>query len=175
MLLPVLLILAAAAEPPLRSVEIELTQTNPYCGGAAPSPEILEQAAMARPLSGSTYLIRRGAQNNDTDPLHELVLDAAGRATVELEPGPYCLVTPAKREAVLPVPKRAATREPNERYEDPVCLAQQQLICDLTFEVSAGEGTQTVAQTFHSPCFWRPGACYRGPPISPPPSAAPRR
>jgi hypothetical protein len=53
LLLSVLFISCAAQK---KTVKYEMKQTHPYCGGARPSPEILEKAKIPHPYAGKTLI-----------------------------------------------------------------------------------------------------------------------
>lgn len=170
--LALLLLAATAWAGPPRAVTIELTQTRPYCGGAAPTPEVERDSRTPHPLVGAHYLLRAGSVNTEVEPLHELVLDEQGRVTVLLQAGDYCIVGTDKRSLAAPP---GPTSGPGQGQQDAACLAEQQRVCDLVVHVDEGEGPQVVQHNFVQRCFWRPGPCYVGPPIPPPPSAPPGR
>src|SRR5262245_48101077 len=66
-----------------------------YCGGAAPTPDILAAARRPRPITGR-FLVRRGRRNSVAAPVATLQTDATGTGTVALPPGTYCIVSESK-------------------------------------------------------------------------------
>jgi hypothetical protein len=70
-----------------------ITTSGSYCGGVAPSEEILQNAQAKRPLSGFMVYVRKGAENK----LLSCIVDSAstdsnGKYSFELKPGEYVLL-----------------------------------------------------------------------------------
>lgn len=77
--------------------------TSTYCGGAAPSPELLQQLATPVPLNGQQLVVRPGTWHDPRQPVTTRVsTDAEGRFSFEAEPGEYCLVTVDKYDFLGP-------------------------------------------------------------------------
>ena len=68
-----------------------------YCGGAAPSPEILR--SLQRPLGCAEFVVRAGSANLVSAPIvARFATQADGKFSVALAPGVYCVTakgTPA--------------------------------------------------------------------------------
>lgn len=64
-----------------------------YCGGAAPSEEMLEELKRERPYIGKTFYVRVGRVN---DLKKAIVLkfktDSSGKFSLKLSPGTYCII-----------------------------------------------------------------------------------
>ncbi|TNE91557.1 MAG: hypothetical protein EP330_04955 [Deltaproteobacteria bacterium] len=165
----ILLTLIALADPSPREVRIELTASHPYCGGAAPSPEQERAARTPTPVPGHLWLLRAGAENTDAAPIHEVRTDASGHATLSLAPGTYCLVGEDKRSTEVTANAVPSVNE----AEELACRRALKRSCDRVLEVPPGREPMVVAVHEAGRCFYNPGPCYFGPPIPPPPSAAP--
>jgi hypothetical protein len=77
--------------------------TSAYCGGAAPSPELLEQLAAPVPLDGRPLVVRPGTWHDPRQPVTaRLSTDSEGRFSFAAEPGEYCLVTVDKYDFLGP-------------------------------------------------------------------------
>ena len=75
------------------TVSGKVTRTSSYCGGAAPSEEILAGYANPSPYSGKTFYVRKG---NTNDIKKAVVLkfkaDSSGSFSFQLSPGIYSII-----------------------------------------------------------------------------------
>jgi hypothetical protein len=140
-----------------------------YCGGAAPSQEILDRANAPQPFANQSFLIRNGKMNAlGTAMVTRVMTDANGDFKVDLTPGTYCMVL-AEKENV---------REPGfyklqNQAVDKGCDTKWLNGCDLSFTV-ADKNVSGLRKTFDKKCFitsLSPCITWDGPL---PPSAAPR-
>lgn len=86
-------ITAQTTKKTLITISGKITQTSSYCGGAAPSPEMLEEYETPKPYIGKTLYVRKGNRNN----LKEKIIlsfkaDAKGNFSFQLEPGIYSII-----------------------------------------------------------------------------------
>jgi len=65
------------------NVEVQITQTFPYCGGAAPTEEMMNQS---RPANGNYILVNKTSKQKST-----VVADSTGTIYLNLENGEYSL------------------------------------------------------------------------------------
>lgn len=70
-----------------KSVTLELSYLEPYCGGARPSDEIIAEAQKPKPYAGKKLILLSASGKADT-----LVTDAKGKLKVKLKRGDYTLV-----------------------------------------------------------------------------------
>lgn len=76
-----------------------LMQTAAYCGGAAPSEEILAELAKPKPLGSFQMHVRPGKTNDRAAKLFRgAITDAAGRFEFELPAGEWCIITHLKAQ-----------------------------------------------------------------------------
>ncbi|MBS2030702.1 MAG: hypothetical protein JST54_22550 [Deltaproteobacteria bacterium] len=157
----VLAVVACASTPPASDapkfmVKGVAQRSGQYCGGAAPSPEMIKQAQTPR-VTTERFDVLRG-KGADGELVTSFNPDTKGQFSVSLPPGDYCVTEAGKRE----VPKNG-----DGMYVDAACMKQWRASCSLVWHVDAKDidGSFTLA----SPCF---GPCYRGPM---PPAAAPHR
>ena len=70
-----------------------VTQSFPYCGGARPTKEIMEQLSIASPYSGKKFHVIKGEINTTS---HEILLsftsDSAGNFSFGIVPGTYAII-----------------------------------------------------------------------------------
>ena len=71
-----------------------------YCGGAAPSEELLNYLATERPSANSKFYIRKGNINKPGEEIYKVIhTDANGFFTTELPKGKYIAITAEKFNA----------------------------------------------------------------------------
>jgi hypothetical protein len=69
----------------------QITVVRPYCGGAAPSKEILERAKIPVPFAGQKFFLKKGNTNRTPLVAANFTTDNNGNFYVLLPPGKYCL------------------------------------------------------------------------------------
>jgi hypothetical protein len=141
-------------------------------GGAAPSPEELErervqreQAARPMAMTQQTLIFRPGKTNRDVAAI-EVHTDAAGNFSVDLTPGPWCVVETTKRAVDL---RPDAGLSAPSRYTDPACLAHLRAACDTVLTITAEP--EQMARVVVTRKVGGAPECYFGPS---PPSAPPK-
>ncbi|HEX2898469.1 MAG TPA: hypothetical protein VHS96_02005 [Bacteroidia bacterium] len=143
--------------------------TGSYCGGAAPSEEILAEASRPKPFANKGFLIRSGKMNAlGTDMVTRTRTDAQGTFSVELIPGTYCMVLETKERA-----RDAGFYKLQNLAVDKPCDQKWLNTCDLTFTV-ADKNITGLRLNFNKKCFvddLSPCVSFTGPM---PPSAAPK-
>jgi hypothetical protein len=146
------------------SVEGTVFEINPYCGGAAPSPE--QENPKPHPKAGIKLLIRKGNFNDPQTPvIDSLVSDADGNFKIQLAPGTYSLIEPWKKE------KYIVPQDRQYLHYDTACYRKMYHESDYTLVVK--NKMKDVAITFQRHCQWQqPCAQYDGPL---PPAANPGR
>ena len=142
-----------------------VTTTSTYCGGPAPSEEMLQDLATPRAAGGIALVASPGEAFDPYVPVTAgVTTDDQGRFSFAAEPGVYCLVVAAKADFLtdpLDVPGGAAADGPAFGVADPACMDQWARTCDAVVTVS---DTSYEAQTFNiahgcseNPCIpWIP-------------------
>ncbi|HWY38174.1 MAG TPA: hypothetical protein VNY73_06415, partial [Bacteroidia bacterium] len=140
-------------------------QTHEYCGGARPSPEMLERITTARPLANKKCYVRKGHVNNLKEPVvATFVSDTGGNFSVKLPPGNYCIIDEKKLNRDF-VEEIARMHKKADEYNDAAdlnCLKSWLTAPDAVFTVKKGENKIEV--TYHFPCSWNSTPCvtYHG-------------
>src|ERR1051326_4628541 len=63
------------------------SQTYPYCGGARPTPEILEQLSQPKPVIGKKFHVIKGEKNSaDRKIILSFTTDSSGNFSFKLPP-----------------------------------------------------------------------------------------
>lgn len=69
------------------AIQVEVMYTQMHCGGAAPSPEILEEMDKLKPLENTVVYV--GKFNEESTTTKQYKTDKAGLLTVEIDTGFY--------------------------------------------------------------------------------------
>ncbi|MFN8397369.1 MAG: hypothetical protein U0176_22290 [Bacteroidia bacterium] len=145
-----------------------LLQTS-YCGGAAPSDEILAEYEKPKPYGSQPLLIRSGKTNAlGTAMVTRTTTAADGTFKLDLPAGTYCLVI-AEKEG----PRQPGFYQLETIAVDKACDNKWLNTCDISFTV-ADKPVSGLRLTLQKKCFidqLSPCLSYSGPL---PPSAAPR-
>lgn len=136
-----------------------------YCGGAAPSREMMEEVRRPKPKVGMRVIAHpTGNYKTDTD-LEEWVgqTDGDGYWELKLYPGEYCLKVGAKADTNPIVPES----KPGWVVVDADCYTQWLGTCDLTFRVDTeGNVDGSLDILLYDKCFvegYDPCSVYMGP------------
>lgn len=139
-----------------------------YCGGAAPTPEVLKAAEKPQPYAKQSLLIRKGKTNVlGTSLATRTMTDANGDFSVMLPAGDYCLVL-AEKENV-----RGENFSTTNMSIDQPCDDKWLKKCDINFTVT-NTNVSGLRLNIQKACFLNtlsPCVTYTGPK---PPAAAPR-
>ncbi len=80
-------------QPPKGNILFIITKTTPYCGGANPSEEIVQESVRKKIPYGESYYIIEGSKNsNGRRIIDTLKLDSTGKVCSSLKPGIYSLI-----------------------------------------------------------------------------------
>ncbi len=84
---------AAFAQAGKIKTTITITKTEPYCGGANPPAEILEESRKPKTASGANFFIIRGTLNTRNRKIIKTInFNALSKYTVLLAPGTYAVI-----------------------------------------------------------------------------------
>ena len=140
-----------------------------YCGGAAPSKEMEEEARRPKPFANQGFLIRSGKMNAlGTAMATRTRTDANGTFNLELAPGSYCMVLEEKESA-----REAGFYTQKNMVVDKPCDQKWLNTCDISFTV-ADKNISGLRLTLNKKCLitsLSPCITWNGPL---PPAAAPR-
>ena len=156
----------SSAEPPARkaagkrTVSGKVVETSDYCGGAAPTEEILAALRQEKPFPNKELFVRAGAVNETSRPiLQKFASDAQGNFTISLLPGDYCVVEGDKKDR-LKVSESAKGNQ-KEAASQAACLEKWRRTCDKTLKVGK-QNLRGVVIKFHHAC--NPPCATSGPP-----------
>lgn len=132
-------------------VTIQVTQTSSYCGGAAPSEEILQELKKPSPFPRKMIYLKLGTKNTSKLPiLDSAITDELGRVKFKIKKGSnYCVLESWK---AWPYKKP----EPIEFIQwDYTCLQQAYEKADLLLKAGASF-KNTLQLNYHKSCFYNP-------------------
>lgn len=149
------------------SVELRLTKTGSYCGGAAPPQAMLDELATPKPLSGVQFYIRKGTTNKTSDPvIADGTTLASGIISLDLEEGDYFLVfiNKVSDRYYNEIYEKFKNGDANHAIIDKACLDKWLSTPDLAFTVK-NDAANIFMLNVNEPCPWNeiPCAEYRGP------------
>lgn len=131
-----------------------VTETESYCDGAAPSPNLLDKLREPKPIEDKVIYIKKGNINDlDSDYVKKVITDNEGNFSLNLIPGTYCLLEEDKLS--LPVVEKYI---PSNLYEvDVQCLRSQWKICDKVVELNSNSH---VDINYHQNCSFNKKCTY---------------
>jgi len=140
-----------------------VTQAGSYCGGAAPSDEMLAEVQRVRPMSGFMIYVKKGKENNLNNPVVDSVFtNSEGKYTLYLPKGDYVLLQ-----------KNQLTKDILSKYENPTQYLQANKDClekwwkaGLTTVSVQSAGLENINFHFQKRCFvpdYLPCLNYTGP------------
>lgn len=121
----------------------KVTFVSPYCGGAAPSKEILEEMRRPRPLEQYEFFLKGGTRNNGGPVLHRFRTDGAGNFNISLPPGNFCLCA---REQTLSAAFHPELYEFEAMLTDETAYTTWWKECRYSFQIRSGA---TVEKNLH--------------------------
>ena len=144
-----------------------VTYTANYCGGAAPSEEMLAEMRQPKPRFGQELLVRSGDFNSFGRLLARATTKEDGSFEFFLAPGDYCIVI-AQKESADMVPKSS-----EYIHVDTECYNKWMATCDLSFRLADRE-ISGLSLNLHQACFTNSySTCVQW--DGPMPPSAPRR
>lgn len=142
-----------------------ITGTSGYCGGAAPSDEMLADLATPKPIANKKIYIKKGVINSlNSKVLMTLTADSAGKFHTTLPPGKYIIVDENKKDRTYYNSLLKNHNKQTENFDavDSVCLKEWFAKPDFIFEVK-NAGILIPGINYHKECFNLPCVQFRGP------------
>jgi len=148
---------------PMRiTVTGKLMQTNSYCGGAAPTPEIMEGYEKEFPYSGKVFYVRKGKVNSTkAEVIASFTTNANGEFSFQVTPGTYSIIQSKQLKAL----KAADFKSAKATQVDKKCMKEWWVKPYYLLEVEAND-IIIPNWSIHHPCFVSgdiPCISYTGP------------
>lgn len=132
-----------------RTISGKVVQTSDYCGGAAPTQEMIEFLKKEKPFPHKELFIRPGTLNRFRPILQKFVADAEGNFKIALPPGDYCLVEESKKdEPKIPESAKGNLEGAKSRA---ACFEEWYRTCDNVLKVGK-QNLKGVLIKFHHQC-----------------------
>jgi len=139
-------------------ITINLFNSIPYCGGAAPTPEM--EIPRLEPLKD--YVLILYSQNNDGSrgaELKEVKTDISGKITLNLPTGQYQLWLPTKKLSLEEFIKvESPDKGKNYIYKDKECFQAWKERADFSFKVKSDT---TISLQYKNRCYMDTHPCLR--------------
>lgn len=139
-----------------------VTTTQNYCGGAAPSPELLASLATPQPLVHKVLYVKLGTSNTPKSPVvTKIITDDSGLFALKLRVGQtYCFVEEWKTKPFV-VPQNTSTV-----IWDIQCLRQRYAQADYIITIGR-KNNSLLRINFPIPCFYAPYCGHYTGPLPP--------
>jgi hypothetical protein len=150
------------------TIELFITSTSQYCGGAQPSQDMLDMLAKPEPMENKVLFVRKNTNDLRSKILYTITTNVHGRASLKLPPGKYSFVDASKRDIPLYDSLIAEHKEAKNQAGpiDPKCLLEHMTKSD--FEViipkTRKKRVMKVGYNYFHSCNWAgvPCAEFRG-------------
>lgn len=145
-----------------QSVHIEFTQTSSYCGGMAPTEEMMKRYRTPVAKSGLYYL-KKGHVNTFDAEVLKVISATDGSIDLVLPPGDYLIVDEKKKDETIYKKHLEKGLNYSKYYHgfSEECLKEWFEKPDLTFTVA--DSSLSLKRNYHTPCFHQICATYTGP------------
>ena len=152
----------------LKTIFGKVVQTSAYCGGAAPTQEILDEFEREKPYPDKILYIKDGDVNLFSKPIiKELASDKDGNFEISLPQGKYCIIEQIKKDE-LKIPDYTEINKIYEQQGQPLqyrvdeqCFKDWWKTCDKILVVENQDIKDFVIKFGHS-CGW---PCVSGGPL----------
>lgn len=150
------------------NVEISITRTSAYCGGARPTPEMIAELQTPKPFPAKNLYLKKGERNTFTTKIiRAITSDNSGKVHLLLPPGKYFIVDELKKDTSYYNLLKRQYSSPTDQYSaiDMLCLKKWYEQPDLIFEIKSGDEVINLIVNFHKNCSWKEIPCieFKGP------------
>jgi hypothetical protein len=125
------------------AINFTIMQTNPYCGGAAPTQEMMDESQKPKPYANKKLYVYKNGRCLDSSTSNDL-----GVFSVQLNSGVYQLYEPWKHFKTGPY------GDAKSEY-DPVCLKKEWTKADVSIRVKKGKKSIMSNMTSVGLCQWQ--------------------
>lgn len=141
----------AVSQTSKEKTTIIITKTTPYCGGANPPEQILEEARKKKIPFGEKFYIIKGTHNSLNRKITDtLVFDSSGKCSAILKPGCYSIINDFGFKRL----------QADTGLYDMDCLKKLWMTPLLVFKVVKGK-SETFSYNIAEPCPHNK-PCYKG-------------
>jgi hypothetical protein len=137
------------------------TESSAYCGGAAPSQEIMANLERAIPTANKILYLKKGSSNIvKQKKVFKVITDANGQFSFLLAPGKYCIVGSDKIDTKYFQLLLTKYGRDSKTYKaiDKKCLTNWLAEPLYSFEVKSSNN-DTIKIHYTKPCDWNSIPC----------------
>ncbi len=139
----------------------QIMMVESYCGGAAPSRELLEEIRRPKPCLEKYFFLKKGDANSAKNPVIDVInVDSTGRFSFQLKQGSYCIIQDFQTK---PIQLENYKTSNNFDYQGDDCMRKYWADCYQTIELK--ENINDLIITVYKKCFGNGNPCmiYTGP------------
>lgn len=125
-----------------KTVRLELSYYEPYCGGARPTDEMMAEAQRPKPFATRKLILLAKSGKVDT-----VMTDALGKVKLRLKKGDYTLMEPWRYY------RASFNGAPIDRF-DSECLKNEWTKATVKISVTAKKATVVFTNELHNYCDW---------------------
>ncbi len=151
----------AAPVLPTFTLSGQILIVESYCGGAAPSRELLEEVRRPKPCLEKYFFLKKGDANSAKNPVIDVInVDSTGRFSFKLKQGSYCVIQDFQTK---PIQLENYKTSNNFDYQGDDCMRKYWADCYQTIDLK--ENINDLIITVYKKCFGNGNPCmiYTGP------------
>ncbi len=143
-----------------------ITETQSYCGGAAPPQDLLDELSKPKPIKGYSMYIRKTSNDFKNPILHKIFTDSNGMFKIKLPIGSYSVVDGSKKDSQTYNDYLTKYKHASESFGplDETCYLKYFSTPDFVIKVEKSKKTISLAHNYHRSCSWSRNPCmeFRG-------------
>lgn len=146
---------------PVFTLKGKIVLVDSYCGGAAPSRELLEEIRRPKPYLEKYFFLKRGDANSAKNPVIDVIIvDSLGNFSLELKQGVYCFIQDFQTK---PLQLGNYKTSGNFQFQGDECMRKYWADCYLTIDLK--QNINDLIITVYKKCFSDGNPCmiYTGP------------
>ena len=139
----------------------QILMVETYCGGAAPSRELLEEIRKPKPCIEKYFFLKKGDANSAKNPVIDVIkVDSSGKFSYQLKQGTYCIIQDFQTK---PIQLENYKSSSNFEYQGDDCMRKYWADCYQTIEMK--DNINDLIITVYKKCFGDGNPCmmYTGP------------
>ena len=143
-----------------------ITETQSYCGGAAPPQDLLDELSKPKPIKGYYLYVRRNSNEMKNPILHRIITDSNGKFKINLPVGIYSVVDESKKDSQVYNEYINTYKQASESFGpiDVKCYLKYFSTPDFSIKVEKAKKTINIEYNYHRSCSWSRTPCieFRG-------------
>ena len=152
---------APAAAVPTFTLSGKILIVNNYCGGVAPTQELLNSIREPQPCLEKYFFLKKGEANSAKNPVIDVIhIDSTGSFSVQLKKGTYCVIQDFQTK---PLKLDNYKESENFKFQGDDCMRKYWSDCYQTIELN--QNINDLIITTYKKCFGDGNPCmlYTGP------------